>query len=163
MKKNAGKAASGFTLIEFVMVILLVGIVSVVVLPKWSVQSFSLQHEARRLLSDIRYAQALSMTSGQRYRWVRISASSYRILNESGVAIVLPAGSTTMVFTSGVTMGTLVNLPNGLLAFDALGAPYTTSAIPGTALAAPAIIPLTSAGQTQNITITPQTGWGTLS
>jgi MSHA pilin protein MshC len=152
----------GFTLVELVLVMLVIGILSVAVMPKWYTTGTSVNYEARRLLSDIRYTQALSVATGQRYRWVKVSASTYQILNESGSPIVLPSGGTVLTLTSGVTIGTLTNLPSNLVAFNSQGTPYTTTTIPGTALAATAIIPLSAGSVTRSVQITPQTGYGVL-
>lgn len=160
MGKQRLLTIAGFSLIELVMVILIVGIIMVTVVPKWTGTATNVGYEAQRLLSDIRYAQGLSMTTGQRYRWVKTGSNTYQILNEAGSAITLPLGGTTLTFSSGVTFGTLTNLPSSLVAFSSVGAPYTTSTIPGTALASTASIPLTAAGQTRTVQISPQTGYG---
>lgn len=156
-------AAVGFTMVELVLVVLIIGALSVAVMPKWTATGMGLNYEARRVLNDLRYAQALSITTGQRYRWVKVSATTYQILNEAGTAMVLPSGTTTLTMAGGVTMGSLTNLPNNLVAFDALGAPYVTSTLPGTALAATASIPLSAGGITRTVTITASTGYGALS
>jgi prepilin-type N-terminal cleavage/methylation domain-containing protein len=156
-------ASHGFTLLEMVLVILIIGVISMtVVTPTKTQVPMRLQYEARRVLNDIRYAQALSMASGQRYRWVLTSSSTYQITNEAGSAIMLANGSTTLTLSAGVTIASLSNLPNSLIAFDSAGAPYITSTYPGTALATTATIPVTSGGQTRNITVLPTTGYGAL-
>lgn len=153
----------GFTLIELIFVIAIIAIASVVVVPRWNASSQRLEYEARRVLNDVRYAQAMSMLTGQRYRFVRASSTSYQITDEDGVAVLLPRGSSTMVLTSGVTFGTFSNLPSNLVVFNSLGVPYTTTAIPGAALASTASIPLVSGSQTRTINISPETGFAVLS
>src|SRR5438105_304872 len=101
------QSMQGFTLIQIVMVLVVVGILSVMALPKWTAQSLDVNYEARRVLNDIRYVQALSLTYGQRYRWVKTAAASYQILNQAGTAIVLSNGGTTLTLSSGNTFGTL--------------------------------------------------------
>ncbi len=150
----------GFTLIELIMVIIIVGMIAIVVTPQWTATSLSLEYQARQLLEDVRYAQALSIVSGQRYRWVGTSSATYQITNESGVAILFPSGSSSITLTGGITISSYTNLPSSLIAFDSFGAPYTTTAIPGTALASTAVITLTAQGATRSIQIIPQTGFG---
>lgn len=153
----------GFTLLELILVILIVGVLAVTTTPKWTSSSQSLQYQARSVLNDIRYAQAMSLTSGERYRWVRTSTTTYQVTNESGSPILLPNGSATAILTNGISFGSFTNLPSNLIAFDTQGAPYTTSSLPGTALASTATIQLISSSTTQSITITPTTGYGALS
>ncbi|EKD71877.1 MAG: hypothetical protein ACD_46C00080G0012 [uncultured bacterium] len=155
--------AHGFTLIELIFIVMIFGIIAINVVPLWTSTAIGLDVEARRILQDIRYVQALSVTTGERYRWVMLSSSSYAITNEAGSAIVLPSGGTTLTLTNGVTIGSLSNLPNNLIAFNSQGIPYIDSSIPGTALSATAGIPVTLGGQTRTISIAPQTGYGVLS
>ena len=151
----------GFTLVELVIIIMIVGIISVIAIPKWQNNSMGLEYEARRILNDIRFTQAMSMTSGQRYRWVMVSSSTYSVLNEAGTAMLLPSGSTVATL-SRTTIGALTNLPNSLIAFDSQGTPYTTSTFPGTALASTASINLSASGSTRVIQISAGTGYGVL-
>ncbi len=158
--KSAGQ---GFTLLELVLVILIVGIIAITVTPTSTQAPIRLAYEAQRILNDIRYTQAMSMASGQRYRWVRTSSTAYQITNEAGSALILPNGSSTLTLSNGVSFGSFTNLPNNLVAFDSRGAPYTTSSVPGTALGSTASIPLTNGSQTFTVSITPTTGYGVTS
>jgi prepilin-type N-terminal cleavage/methylation domain-containing protein len=59
----------GFTLIELVMVIVLIGILAVAVAPRLGkVSSANASAFAGKLRADIRYAQDLAMTQNRRYR-----------------------------------------------------------------------------------------------
>lgn len=154
--------SQGFTLIELTIVILLVGIISTMVYVRWPATGLGVEFNVRQVLYDIRYAQALSLTSGQRYRWVEISSTSYQITDESGTAVLLPSGASTVTLANNVTFGSFSNLPNNLIAFDSQGVPYIDSAYPGTALSAIAAIPIVSGSVTRSVLITPQTGYGVL-
>lgn len=161
-EKHLLSLIQGFTLIELVLVIVLIGIIGVAVLPQWTSSSLSLEFEARRVLNDIRYAQALSMTTGQRYRWVKLSSTSYQLTNESGAAVLLPSGVMQITLPTDMTFGSLTSLPNNLIAFNSEGSPYVTTSLPGTALSATATIPMTMGSQTRSIQVTSQTGYGAL-
>jgi prepilin-type N-terminal cleavage/methylation domain-containing protein len=149
----------GFTLIELIIVIVVVSILAIIPFLNWPSSSISLDGQAQQLANDIRYAQSLSMTKAQRYRLViTTGSSSYQILNTAGTAVRFASGNTTVTLNSGISFGTLSNLPNSLIAFDGNGIPYTTTGSPGTALAANASIPLQSSGNTKTVVITPLTG-----
>lgn len=150
-------------MIELILVIGIIGILAVMVVPNWTHTQILVEFEARRVFNDIRFAQAMSMATGQRYRWVRTSSSSYQITNQAGTPVMLGGGATTQTMTSGSTFGTLVNLPSNVLVFDSRGIPYTDTSIPGTPLASTATIPVTGSSQTANIQITPSTGYGVVS
>lgn len=148
-------AKNGFSLIELIIIIAILGILAVVLTPRLPTE-LVVQFEARRLLNDIRYTQLLSMSTGIRYRWVRISSNSYRILNQTGNAIMLPGGSNTQTLNN--TSINTSNLPNSLIAFNSLGVPYVDASLPGTTLNSVASISLSGNNQSRTIQITPQTG-----
>jgi len=148
----------GFTLLELVFVLILMSILSVGIYLKWPGSIINLGGQAYQLADDLRYTQTLSMTTGQRYRLVKTSANTYQIVNFAGTAIKLAMGNTSVTLNSGITFGTLTNLPNSLVEFDGLGGPYTTATVPGTALTSIATIPLTAGSDTVTVNITPETG-----
>ena len=153
-------AMKGFSLIELVMVIVLISILAVFAMPLWTGSTINIAAQADQLAADILYTQSLSLTSGQRYYLIEITASTYQIRNSAGTAITYPGtGKTTITLNSGITFGSFTNLPNNLVAFDGQGIPYTTSTTPGTALATAGQMPLTASGTTtKTIFITPGTG-----
>lgn len=163
MNRQQKNSSSGFSTIELVTVILIVGILAFVAVPDFVHTKIIAEYEARRVLNDIRYTQALSMATGQRYRWVRTSSTTYQITNQSGTPVTMPDGSTTASLSGGSTFGTLTNLPSNLIAFDSMGVPYTNTAIPGTPLGATATIPITGDTNTATVSITQSTGYGAIS
>jgi MSHA pilin protein MshC len=155
--------ARGFTLIELVAVIIIAAVLAVSFIPKGSNQaSLTLTARAKQLASDIRYAQSLSMTNGQRY-CVTLTPSSpysgYSLTTAASNCITTTAHPGNLsqpvpVCSSGTCM-TAPALPNGYLQFDGLGQPYTTATA---LLAANAVITLTDNGSTQTVTVVPTTG-----
>ncbi|TAK74632.1 MAG: prepilin-type N-terminal cleavage/methylation domain-containing protein [Gammaproteobacteria bacterium] len=145
----------GFTLIEFILVVIVIGILSVAVAPQWTATSSTIDYDARRVLDDIRYTQALSMTTGQRYRWVLLTSNSYQIANEAGTAIILPNGSTSVTVASSIT----TPFPSNILVFNSQGVPYTSS---GTAYSTVSSIRLIYGSRVRFVQINPETGSGSL-
>lgn len=160
---NVNPHHHGFTYIEMILVIIIVAVIGISVNPFRRQVSLSLQAESRRILSDIRYAQALSMASGIRYRWVRTSSTTYQIINASGSAITLPNGSSTMTLSAGNSITGITNLPSNLIAFNTQGIPYVDTGSPGTPLAATATITLSNSGLTSTVSVLAGTGFGAIS
>jgi len=57
----------GFTLRELIIVMVIVGIISAIALPRTINDPVMLSTQASQLAGDIRYVQTLAMTQGQRY------------------------------------------------------------------------------------------------
>jgi prepilin-type N-terminal cleavage/methylation domain-containing protein len=151
---------SGFSMIELIVVLLVVGILAASLLPRSTDRAISIGASADQLAGDIRYVQSMAMTQGQRY-YINFTATTYAFFAVSGaVAQIHPAtGSTTPIpLATGVTITIPpTNLPNSLIAFDGRGIPYTDAAAT-TLLAADAVITLTGAGGSNTVTISDQTG-----
>lgn len=152
--------ARGFTLIEAVVVLLLIGIMAVYAINRVEDQQFRVIAEADALRAALRYAQSRAMADI--YTWgISLSAGSYQLVEDnptvSGAS--LPGqGGASRAMPSGVTLGGA-----NLILFDWRGQPVTgnISAIGGTASAATAFqsITVTTSTASQTVTVTPYTGF----
>lgn len=150
----------GFSLVELVIVITIIGVLAVIPFYNWPGTVVSIDAQAKQIANDIRFTQSFSMAKSERYRIVRTSATSYQVQNGSGSPIILGSGSTTVTLNSGLTFGAWSNLPGNLIAFDGRGIPYVDAIIPGTPFAPGTTysITITGGGNTETITISPITG-----
>jgi len=150
---------TGFTLIEMVMMLILIGVLAVVFVPRApSKGSLTFAGQAQQLASDIRYVQALSMTHGQRY-CLNLTGTGYRMTTSNcstSVGVEHPAGATFPIALDGVTLS-WTNLPSNLVTFTGKGEPYT-DAVATTALAANAVITLNGDGGPGYVCVSPATG-----
>ncbi len=151
----------GFTMLEMVIVIVILGIMAAMAIPLWPGSSINIGAGADQLAADLLYTQSLAITSGQRYFWIMTGTTTYQIRNSAGTAITYPGtGSTTINLNAGTSFSTLTNLPSSLVLFDGKGQPYTTSVITGgTRLAASATIRIIAGGITKSVIIYPNTGY----
>jgi MSHA pilin protein MshC len=134
----------GFTLIELVMIIVLIGIVAAFAAPRLgNITSANAGSFADKLRADLRYAQNLSMTGNQRYRMylnaAPAPASGYAVVNDAnadgwgttgaGEHALDPAGSGSLRVTlnagdfTGITAGAPANGAGGFVEFNSLGSP----------------------------------------
>ncbi len=150
---------SGFTLVELVVILVLVGILAFTAIPRYlNKGAVDASVMAEQLANDIRYTQSLAMTSGQRNR-INLTATTYQITTSSGGLLTHPVtGTTGPIVLNGVTLGGY-NVPplNGYIAFDGKGTPYT-DIVAATPLAANATIVVTAGGNARNVVVSPQTG-----
>lgn len=149
----------GFSLIEFLIVIVIIAILAIMPLFNWPGTSINIGAEAQAFANDIRYTQSLSMTKNLRYHIAQITSTTYQIISSAGTPIILSNGLTTMTLNNGISFSSWGNLTNNLVEFDGRGVPYatvgsTTPLTVGTVYQ----ITLAGGGQTKSITVTPQTG-----
>jgi prepilin-type N-terminal cleavage/methylation domain-containing protein len=148
----------GFTLIELIMVLILIGILAFITMPRYGDKGAELNSQAHQLANDLRYVQSLSMTQGQRYRInINVGTNTYQLTDQAGAPIPHPATGTTapIGFKGGVA---LQSTSHGFLVFDGKGKPYTDAASPGTPLAGNASVTLSADGQARAVQISPETG-----
>ena len=123
----------GFTLIELVLIILVTVIIAFVVIPRFDLTGDRAASAARKLVSDLRYAQQLANTTQSRSGVTLVSATSYRVFtnNLSGIPATDPlTGSQYIVSMAGDFAGgtlTMNNIDNNIVRFDSLGVPYEST------------------------------------
>jgi len=163
------KTARGFTLVELVVMLMLVAILAFVALPRSSRNTIELSGQAEQVATDVRYAQALSMTRGaalgsQGRYCIFFTATGYQFRHNNNsyatpctTAVVHPAtGSATAIVLSGTAVA-IANLTGNYIEFDTKGQP--TSFI---APAGDATVTLNATGGPRKVVISPVTGKATV-
>jgi prepilin-type N-terminal cleavage/methylation domain-containing protein len=162
------RGSHGFTLAELLMVMVLVGIVAFVAVPRLSQNTIELSSQAEQVARDIRYAQTLSMTRGaaQGRYCIFFTATGYQLRNNNNnlgtpctIAVAHPAtGSSSAIVLSGGTTVTTSNLTGNYLEFDSKGQPTSL-----TAPASNATVSLNGPrGTPRSVVVSPVTGKATV-
>jgi MSHA pilin protein MshC len=165
----------GFTLVELVMVIVLLGILAIFVAPKLpDMTSTKAGAFIDKLRVDIRYAQSLAMTRNLRSR-VYFNGTN-GAAPASGYSVVTATTSTCTAFTDPAMSGPVrvalgagdyakISIVPGMncLEYDSLGRPYDCTIAPApaacsTTLSGIAITVQANAAAVGTVTITTQTG-----
>jgi MSHA pilin protein MshC len=147
---------SGFTIIEIVAVLILLGVLAVGAVSVLPQSNAALATEADQLASHLRYAQIRAQADTYQWRLVFTNAQTYQlgpvVVPGAGFtpAIIPGAGATQRTLTPGVTTtaGTVIR-------FDSWGRPMNDA---GALLGADQTITLTQGGQTATVTIRSGTG-----
>lgn len=159
MPRSTRAREGGFTTIEMLLVIILIGLLSAVAIARWpSIPKTG--PAARRLARDIQYAKQLANRLQTMCGVYFIDSSSYRIFqdNDTGTATMDPVTGKDFVVTlsgkfSGVTLSQ--SFANNTLKFNALGTPLDGSDTP---LAAAGTITVSGTGGNRSVTVEPNTG-----
>lgn len=141
---------AGFTLIEFVIVLVVLGVfAAAAVRLSMPDESIRLGAEAERLAATLRAAQRMAMSQTQRVQLL-FSKDQYAVWDAIGKPAWLNAQA--------------IRLPNKVtltadrkhLQFNSQGVPYLDA---NQALTSVFSIQLSAAGQSDTVTVTPETGW----
>ncbi len=117
----------GFTLIELVMVMVIMGAFAALAVPNMSPGDTTVNAQADRFAQDLRHAQTLAMSQGRALTVEVVSATRYRV-TDGGSTIRDPAGE-----VLDVTLQNGVSLSGPDISFDSLGRPQTAGSLSTTA------------------------------
>lgn len=120
--------SQGFTLVELILIIVILGIISFIALPRLgSLGAYDVRLASQDLIEAIRYAQAQSMTkTGANQFQIAISNTGYRV-TQAGVDITHPISGAAS-YTEDASEWSDVNVSaSGTISFDGRGKPTCTS------------------------------------
>jgi len=141
----------GFTLIELVIVLMLLGIMSAIALPRWAPADTTVSAQANRLARDLRHVQSMAMQQGRTLTLDIQTAATYRAADSGSITVTDPA--TQQPFT--IAMDNNVTVSGIDTDFDSLGRPVASS----TLLATPRIFTVTGNTTVATVTVSPVTGF----
>ena len=141
----------GFTLIELVIVLMLLGIMSAIALPRWAPADTTVSAQANRLARDLRHVQSMAMQQGRTLTLDIQTAATYRATDSGSITVTDPA--TQQPFT--IAMDNNVTVSGIDTDFDSLGRPVASS----TLLATPRIFTVTGNTTVATVTVSPVTGF----
>ena len=116
---------AGFTLIEFIAVLLIMGILSVVIVSRWTLSDTALIGQIEVIKSHLRYAQSRAMSSSSNwYIHFETTPAQYTLYKEGDGSKFFPGETDdNMVLESGISL-TESLIAEPFVIFDSLGRPY---------------------------------------
>jgi prepilin-type N-terminal cleavage/methylation domain-containing protein len=137
MDNDIAMNTKGFTLIELVMVMVLIGILAAIIVPRMpSVTGTKSMAFADKLRADIRYAQDLAMTRGARARVDFSVANQYSVLSsQTGTCSFTTTfdpstgGPFLVTVNTGNYAGITLTRSINCLEYNSLGIPYDCSGV----------------------------------
>jgi len=115
----------GFTLVELIIILILVGILAVYVAPKITTKEFKEEAEVTRFRTHIRFIQHKSMIAGGLYG-IEVSSNGYKMLDNSTI-VRFPDESNDEVKVSGGISINNSQLTDNKIYFDYLGRPVDSN------------------------------------
>jgi len=159
MDDMASPKNSGFTLIEFIAVLLIMGILSVVIVSRWTLSDNELIGQIEVIKSHLRYARSRAMSSSSNwYVHFETTPAQYTLYKAGDGSKYFPGETedSSMDLKSGISLTAALTAAPFVI-FDYLGRPYlSNSGTPGAQLAAAKTIITSSVG---NVEIKPETGF----
>ena len=146
--QGAGKIKKGFTLVELIVIIVVVGIMALIAAPRFFSQpTFDASRFHEAAISAIRYAQKVAVTQ---------RANVFVVASASMVALCYDAGCATKVKSPGGSDDFVVAIPSGIgitptsFNFNSLGQP-----IPNV----PTVLSISGDGSSRQIVVEQETGY----
>lgn len=150
-KLHASITKSGFTLVELVVVILLIGVLSISIAPRFfGVAAYENRKATDELLSAIRYSQQMAMNRGGNIELV-LTANDFTVQLSGGGNLRSPDG----IIPYRKNFPDNITLTPDTLRFNSMGQPVTAAGIPLT------VNTLLSINGINAITIRSNTGYAT--
>ena len=160
IENSRQKITGGFTIIEVAMVIVIVGIMAALTIPRFNTfYGIKLSGAAKKVTSDIRYTQQLAITRHESYN-MNFSANGYTVTRALGGFAIDPftRGNFNINFNSDPQYGgiaVIATFGGGILRFNWEGVPCDSA---GTPLISDNNITLSYQGNTKTIIVTRDTG-----
>ena len=162
---------SGFTLVEILVVVVILGIASAIIIPQiGSRDDLVASAASRALMADLVYAQNRAIAT-QKKHFVQFTGQQYTLLARDSDASALytlthPINKTPYAFTFGTARSALENSSltstnfggPTILGFDELGSPFSYDGTTSTSLVNSGTIVITSGAASLTIAVEPFTG-----
>jgi MSHA pilin protein MshC len=150
---------SGFTLIELIAVMILVGILAVFVAPRLNTSIYDARTVIDEAQSTLRYAQKIAVAQ-HRPVFVVFGGNGGALCFDGACAahVPTPTGAPAVInLPSGVTAGINRAIPG--FYFNALGKPFDSGNVEPVSTFARTIVTISGGGMSRAITIEPETGY----
>lgn len=158
------RVCGGFTLVELMIVIVIIGIAAAVAIPMMSsAASFQIRAAANMIAADLEYAKSMAISRGQPYSVVfDVDAESYEIVDKDGASIANPItkdASYVVNFATNsrvdrVDISTAVFDGAASVTFDYLGSPFS-----GVTPLNSGVITLAASDASKTVRVEPVTGY----